>query len=104
MQIHEIKTTYSLKNQYISLNFEKREMNEDGLTLKLLMKKIPEIVNRLRAKWLEKTEHEIMVSSLPENDDLHYIILCKFIVGDSEVIFQDEELNEDIKEKYKNKN
>ena len=67
-------------------------------------KKIPEIVNRLRAKGLEKIEHEIMVSALPNNDDLHYIILCKFIVGDSEVIFQDEELNEDIKEKYKNKN
>lgn len=40
-QIHEIETTYSLKNQYISLNIEKREMNEDGLTLKLLMKKNP---------------------------------------------------------------
>ena len=106
-QIHEIENAYSLKNQYISLNFEKREMNEvsaygwfnSEITDE---KKIPEIVNRLRAKGLEKIEHEIMVSALPNNDDLHYIILCKFIVGESEVIFQDEELNEEKKEKYKN--
>ena len=60
-------------------------------------------MNRLRAKGIEKIDHEIMVSSLPNGDDsINYIIICKFIVGDSEVIFQDEELTDDKREKYKN--
>ena len=105
--MYEIEKAYSLKNQYIALNFEKREMNEvsaygwysSDVTDD---KKIDELVNRLKSKGLEKIEHEIMVSALPNNDDIHNIILCKFIVGESEVIFQDEELSDEKKEKYKN--
>ncbi len=105
--MYEIEKAYSLKNQYIALNFEKREMNEISAygwysSEVTDDKKIDELVNRLKTKGIEKIEHEIMVSSLPNNDDIHNIILCKFIVGESEVIFQDEELSEEKKERYKN--
>ena len=79
-KIYEIDSVYSLKNQYISLNFEKREMNEvtsygwyssetpDD-------KKFEDLVFRLRTKGLEKIENEINVSPpLPSNDtEIHDI-------------------------------
>ena len=105
--MYEIEKAYSLKNQYISLNFEKREKNEVSAygwysSEVTDDKKVDELVSRLKSKGLEKIEHEIMVSALPSNDDnIHNIILCKFIVGESEVIFSDEELNEEKKEKYR---
>ena len=105
--IFEIEKAYTLKNQYISLNFEKREQNEVsayGWYSREFTdeKKIDELANRLKAKGLEKIEHEIMVSAIPNNEDNKIIIICKFIVGESEIIFKDEELNEEQKEKYKN--
>ena len=104
--IYEIERAYTLKNQYIALNFEKREKNEVSAYGWFSSevtddKKIDELANRLKTKGLEKIEHEIMVSSIPNNEDKQIIIICKFIVGESEVIFQDEELNEDKIEKYK---
>ena len=106
LTMYEIEKAYSLKNQYIALNFKKREMNEVsayGWYISEITdeKKVDETVNRLRAKGAEKIDHEIMVSSLPNGDDsINYIIICKFIVGESEVIFQDEELTEEKREKY----
>ena len=108
LTMYEIEKAYSLKNQYIALNFKKREMNEVsayGWYISEITddKKVDEIVNRLRAKGAERIDHEIMVSSLPNGDDsINYIYICKFIVGESEVIFQDEELTDEKREKYKN--
>ena len=109
-KIYEIDSVYSLKNQYISLNFEKREMNEvtsygwyssetpDD-------KKFEDLVFRLRTKGLEKIENEINVSPpLPSNDtEIHDIYLCKFIIGESLIIFKgddDGDLPEDYLDKY----
>ena len=105
--MYEIEKAYSLKNQYISLNFAKREMNEVSsygwCTSEVNDdKKIDELVNRLKNKGLERIEQEIKVSALSSNNqDIHNIILCKFIVGECEISFSEEPLNEAAKEAYK---
>ena len=105
---YEIEKAYSLKNQYITLNFQKREKNEVSSygwyeSENYDDKKLDEQVLRLKSKGLEKIKDEIKVSS-PSNKepDRYIIIICKFIVGRSEVIFQDQELTEEAKEHYKN--
>ena len=104
---YEIEKAFSLKNQYISLNFQKREKNEVSSygwyeSENYDDKKLDEQVLRLKSKGLEKIKDEIKVSS-PSNKepDRYIIIICKFIVGRSEVIFQDQELTEEAKEQYK---
>ena len=100
---YEIEKAYSLKNQYITLNFQKREKNEVSSygwyeSENYDDKKLDEQVLRLKSKGLEKIKDEIKVSS-PSNKepDRYIIIICKFIVGRSEVIFQDQELTEEAK-------
>ena len=105
--IYEIEKAYFIKNQYIALNFEKREKNEVSAygwysTEITDDKKMDELANKLKSKGLEKIEHEIMVSAIPNNEDNKIIIICKFIIGESEIIFQDEGLDEEKKEKYRN--
>ena len=100
-KIHEIEKGFSLKNQYIALNFEKRETNEIsayGWYFSKINedKKIEELVINLRTKGLSKVEHEINVSA-PLTIEENQIIICKFIVGESEVIFQDGELTDEEK-------
>ena len=105
---YEIEKAYSLKNQYISLNFQKREKNEVSAygwyeSENYDDKKLDEQVIRLKSKGLEKIKDEIKVSSPTNKEpDRYIIIICKFIVGKSEVIFQDQELSEENKEQYKN--
>ena len=105
--VYEIEKGFSLKNQYISLNFEKREMNEVSAygwyeSENVDDKKLLEQVARLRYKGLEKIKDEIKVSSPSNKDTERYIIvICKFIVGKSEVIFQDQELTEENKKQYR---
>ena len=109
-KILEIDRAYSLKNQYISLNFEKREMNEVTSygwysSESSDDKRFDDLVFRLRTKGLEKIENEINVSPpLPTNEsEIHDICLCKFIIGESLIIFKgddDNELPDDYLEKY----
>ena len=104
---YEIEKPFSLKNQYISLNFEKREMNDISSygwfeSENYDDKKLIEQVARLKFKGLEKIKDEIKVSSPTNKDpDRYIIIICKFIIGKSEVIFQDQELTEEAKEQYR---
>ena len=68
-------------------------------------KKFEDLVFRLRTKGLEKIENEINVSPpLPSNDtEIHDIYLCKFIIGESLIIFKgddDGDLPEDYLDKY----
>ena len=106
--IYEIEKAYSLKNQYISLNFQKRQINEVSSygwyeSENYDDKKLDEQVIRLKSKGLEKIKDEIKVSSPTNKEpDRYIIIVCKFIVGKSEIIFQDQELTEEAKEQYRN--
>ena len=141
--IYEIEKAYSLKNQYISLNFQKRQINEVSSygwyeSENYDDKKLDEQVIRLKSKGLEKIKDEITAYGWYESDnyddkktdeqvlifkskglqkikdeikvsapnnkepDRYTIIICKFIVGKSEIIFQDQELTEEAKEQYRN--
>ena len=109
-KIYIMDKVYSLKNQYISLNFEKREMNEVTSygwysSESSDDKRFDDLLFKLRTKGLEKIENEINVSPpLPSNEpDIHDIYLCKFIIGESLIVFKgddDNELPEDYLEKY----
>lgn len=109
-KIYEIEGAYSLKNQYIALNFEKREMNEVSAygwfySDENEEKKIEEFANKIRTKGLKDFDKEIYVSPIPNLDESNnFIILCKFIVGQSEVLFQDEEISIEQKKEYLNNN
>lgn len=100
---------FSLKNQYISLNFEKREMNEISAYGWYLSetnddKKLEELVYRLRLKGQDKIGFDINVSPPPvSNEEIHGIFICKFIVGECYILFQGEELEkskEELAENY----
>ena len=108
INIYEIEKAYSLKNQYISLNFEKRQMNEvssygwyesDNF---FEDKNFDEQIIKYRYKGFEKIKDEIKICA-PSNkeSDRFIIIICKFIVGKSEIIFQDQKLSDEDREKYK---
>ena len=97
-KIYEIDRAYSLKNQYISLNFEKREQTEVPSYGWFISetndeKKFEELVYRLKTKGLEKLENEINVGPpmSPNENDIHDIFLCKFIVGNALIVFQNDE-------------
>lgn len=97
-KIYEIDRAYSLKNQYISLNFEKREQTEVTSYGWFISetndeKKFEELVYRLKTKGLEKLENEINVGPpmSPNENDIHDIFLCKFIVGNALIVFQNDE-------------
>ena len=97
-KIYEIDRAYSLKNQYISLNFEKREQTEVTSYGWFISetndeKKFEELVYRLKTKGLEKLENEINVGPpmSPNENYIHDIFLCKFIVGNALIVFQNDE-------------
>ena len=105
---YEPEYYFSLKNQKLELNFEKLGKNEEikygWFNLEYIVEKnIEEFVNNVKAEGLEEIREEIMVSPLPIPNfaDISDIILCKFIIGKSKVIYQDEPLEEKDKEKYK---
>ena len=94
-KIYGIDRAFSLKNQYISLNFEKREMNEVTSygwysSESADEKRFDDLVFKLRTKGLEKIENEINVSPLPQSNEteIHDIYICKFIIGESLIIFK----------------
>lgn len=106
-KIYEIDRAYSLKNQYIALNFEKREQTEITSYGWFISetndeKKFEELVYRLKSKGLEKLENEINVGPpiSPNENDIHDIFLCKFIVGNSLIVFQNDELPDFSEDAY----
>jgi hypothetical protein len=86
-KIYEIDRAYSLKNQYVTLNFEKREQTEVTAYGWFISetnddeKKFEELVCRLKTKGLDRLDNEINVGPpLSSNEnDIHNIFLCKFI-------------------------
>ena len=97
-----IESAFPLRNQYISLNFEKREMNEitsyGWYNSKLNdEKKYEESMYKLRLKGLDKIDFDINVSP-QTNEDINDIIICKFIIGECYISFQDKEVEEEIEE------
>ena len=77
---YEIEKAFSLKNQYISLNFQKREKNEVSAygwyeSENYDDKKLDEQVIRLKSKGLEKIKDEIKVSSPTNKEPDRYIII-----------------------------
>ena len=105
---YEPELYFSLKNQKFELNFEKLGKNEainyGWFNVEDLdEKKREEFIIKLKTKGLEEIKEEILVSPLPISnfDPIRNIILCKFIIGKSKVIYQDEPLEEKDKEKYK---
>lgn len=110
LSVYEIEKAYSIKNLYVSLNFEKREKsevstygwfespNKDNME----DRKIDEQVMNFRTKDFELINNEIKVSAPTTKDsDRYLIIICKFIVGKNDIIFQDEEISKEDKIKYK---
>ena len=108
-KIYGIERAYYLKNKYISLNFEKRAMNEItsyGWYISETNddKKFEELIYRLKLKGQDKIGFDINVSppSGP-NEDIHDIFICKFIVGECYILFQGDELEsskEELADKY----
>ena len=108
INIYEIEKAYSLKNQYISLNFEKRQLNEvssygwyesDNF---FEDKNFDEQIIKYKYKGFERIKDEIKICAPSNKDsDRYIIIICKFIVGKSEIIFQDQKLSDEDREKYK---
>ena len=108
--MYEIEKAYSIKNLYVSLNFEKREKSEVSTygwfesphKDNMEDRKIDEQVMNFRTKDLELINNEIKVSAPTTKDsDRYLIIICKFIVGKNDIIFQDEEISKEDKIKYK---
>ena len=92
-KIYGIETPYSLKNKYISLNFEKREMNEITSYGWFVLetnddKKFEELRYKLKTKGLDKVDFDINVSPpTVSNEDISAIVICKFIVGECYILF-----------------
>ena len=108
-KIYGIETPFSLKNKYISLNFEKREMNEITSYGWFVLetnddKKFEELRYKLKTKGLDKVDFDINVSPpTVSNEDINAIVICKFIVGECYILFQDDELEktkEELAEHY----
>ena len=90
-----------LTNQYISLNFQKREANEITaygwyLPEDQEEKKFEESLYRLKHKGLDKVGFDINVA--PTNEELNYVIICKFIVGETYILFHEEQLEKNKEE------
>ena len=108
-KIYNIDKAYSVKNQYISLNFEKRQQNEITaygwyLSETTDDKKFVELVNRLQFKGQDRIGFDINVSApTVSSEELRDIFICKFIIGECYIQFQGEELEkskEEIGETY----
>ena len=106
-KIFGIDRAFSIKNKYISLNFSKREPREitaygwyDSNTND--EKKFEDLIYRLKSKGIESNSVKINVSpQVAINDDIHDIIICKFIVGKSLIVFENEDFKK-TKETYDN--
>ena len=108
-KIYGIERAFSLKNKYISLNFEKREMDEITsygwyISETNDEKKFEELIYRLKLKGQDKFGFDINVSPpTVSNEDIHDIFICKFIVGECYILFQGDELEkskEELAENY----
>lgn len=108
-KIYGIERGYSIKNQYISLNFQKREMNEITSYGWYLSgtnddKKFEELIYKIKTKGQDEFSFEINISPPSgTSEDIHDIFICKFIVGESYILFQGDELEkskEEIAENY----
>ena len=104
-----IDQAFSLKNEYISLNFEKREKNEItsyGWYFSETSddKKFEELKKRLKLKGQDKIGFDINVSPPPiPPEEKNDIFICKFIVGECYILFQGDELEkskEELAENY----
>lgn len=104
-----IDQSFSLKNKYITLNFEKREKSEItsyGWYFSETSddKKFEELKYRLRLKGQDKIGFDINVSPLSvPNEEKSDIFICKFIVGECYILFQGDELDktkEELAENY----
>ena len=98
-KIPGIEKAWSLKNQYISLNFEKREVDEItsyGWYLSNINddKKIKEFVYKSRFKGQDKIGFEINVAPPPSTEGMQEIIICKFIIGECYMKLQGDELEQ----------
>jgi hypothetical protein len=107
-KIYGIETGFSLKNQYISLNFEKREMKEITsygwyASEDQDEKKFLESLTRLKRKGQDKVGFDINVSPLSSGEELNFVFICKFIIGECYILFQGDQLEqtkEELAEKY----
>ena len=105
-KIYGIDSAVSLKNQYISLNFEKREQNEITSYGWYMPddqdeKKFLESLYRLKHKGHEKINFDINVS--PTGEEIRDVFICKFIVGECYILFQGDQLEktkEELAETY----
>jgi hypothetical protein len=106
-KIPGIEKAWSLKNQYISLNFEKREVNEItsyGWYLSNINddKKIVEFIDKSRFKGQDKIGFDINVSPPPSTEGMQYIIICKFIIGECYIKLQGDEIEQSKEELAEN--
>ena len=108
-KVYGIERAFSLKNKYISLNFEKRAMNEITsfgwyISETNDEKKFEELIYRLKLKGQDKVGFDINVCPPSiTNEDIHDIFICKFIVGECYILFQGDELEkskEELAENY----
>lgn len=113
-KLFEIDKAYSLRNQFVSINFEKREENEVSsygwyTTGVNDPKKTDEIIYKYKNKGLEKIDQDINVSPYINNGDESQkdVFLCKFLIGETYITFEDDnkkydipEINQEFLEKY----
>ena len=105
-KIYGIEGSFSLKNQYISLNFQKREMSEITsygwyVPEDQDEKKFEDSLYRLKLKGQEKVGFDINVA--PTGEELRDVFICKFIVGECYILFQGDQLEqtkEELAETY----
>ena len=100
-KIYGVESAFSIKNQYISLNFKKREMNEITsygwyIPENQDEKRFEESLYRLKAKGLDKVGFDINVS--PTNDELKDVFICKFIIGECYILFHGDQLEKQKEE------
>ena len=105
-KIYGIESAVSLKNQYISLNFEKREQTEITAYGWFMAdnkdeKRFLELLYRAKHKGHEKITFDINVS--PIGEEIRDVIICKFIIGECYILFQEDQLEkskEELAETY----
>ena len=105
-KMYGVDTAYNLKNQYVSLNFQKRE--QDEITSYGWYtpedqdeKKFQESLYRLKHKGQDKIGFDINVS--PTNEELRDVFICKFVVGECYILFQGDQLEktkEELAQQY----
>ena len=105
-KIYGVDKAYSLNNQYVNLNFKKREMEEITsygwyIPEDQDEKKFEESLFKLKHKGQDKIGFDINVS--PTNEELCDVFICKFIVGECYILFQGDQLEktkEELAENY----